>query len=207
MPAYIQMFRQSEFHICGECDLVVGAAPLRVDQRSRCPRCRAELERGTFASPQMALAAAVTAAELWVLMNVFPLVRLSIEGIGRQTTLAGAAMSFYAQGMPALCALVVLTAIAAPGLEIALAIYVLGRLEYLRRCGRLGAALRWLRLARRWSMVDVFLLGCMVAIVKLSHVAQLVTGPALWASAALLPLLSLLNLYLEPRRLALAIHA
>jgi paraquat-inducible protein A len=155
----------------------------------------------------MALAAAVTAAELWVLMNVCPLVRLSIEGISRETTLAGAAMSFFVQGMPALSALVVLTAIAAPGLEIGLALYVLGRLETLRSCGHLGAALRWLRLARRWSMVDVFLLGCMVAIVKLAHFAQLVTGPALWASAALIPLLLLLNLYLDPRRLASALHA
>ena len=45
-------------------------------------------------------------------MNVCPLVRLSIEGISRETTLAGAAMSFFVQGMPALSALVVLTAIA-----------------------------------------------------------------------------------------------
>jgi paraquat-inducible protein A len=163
------------------------------------------LERGTSGSPHMALAVAVTAAELWLLMNVFPLVRLSIEGISRETTLAGAAMSFFAQGMPALSVLVALTAIAAPGLEIGLAIYLLVRVEDLRRRGRLGAVVRWLGRARRWSMVDVFLLGCMVAIVKLSHLAQLVTGPALWASAALIPLLALLNLYLEPRRLALAV--
>lgn len=201
-----RLLRKGEFHICGDCDLVIRFAPLRTDQQSRCPRCRSELERGMPTSPPIALAVALTAAELWVLMNVFPLVELSIEGISRQTTLAGAALSFFTQGMPVLSALVALTAIAAPGLEIGLAIYMLVRLEDLHRRGRLGIVVRWLGLARRWSMVDVFLLGCMVAIVKLSHLAQLVAGPALWSCAALIPLLALLNQSLAPRRLAIARH-
>lgn len=196
------LFRPGEMDLCAECDLLLRVARLRTDQLSRCPRCGAELERGTSASMQTALAAAVTGALLWLLMNTFPLVRLTAEGISRDTTLTGAALSLFAHGMPALALLVFVTAVAAPAFEIALALYVLGRLDALRRSGRMGVLVRWLSVVRRWSMVDVFLLGCMVAIVKLSHMAQLVTGPALWACAGLIPLLSLLNLVLEPRRLA-----
>lgn len=192
----------SPVDVCAECDLLLRAARLRTDQLARCPRCGAELERGTAASMRMALAAAVTGAQLWLLMNLFPLVRLTAGGMSHDTTLTGAALSLLDRGMPALALLVFVTAVAAPACEIVLAIYVLGRLDALRRSGRMGALVRWLSVIRRWNMVDVFLLGCMVAIVKLSHMAQLITGPALWACAGLIPLLSLMNLVLEPRRLA-----
>ena len=50
-------------------------------------------------------------------------------------------------------------------------------------------------------MVDVFMLGCLVSIVKLANLAELVVGPALWACAALLPALAFLNFYIRPERL------
>jgi len=174
---------------------------LEPDQVSRCPRCGVELDRGTKASREAALAVAAAAAQLWILMNVFPLVALTLGGQRRQTTLSGAAVTLATHGMPLLALLVALTAIVAPGLEIGLALYVLGRLETLARSAALGRAIRWFRTARRWSMVDVFMLGCLVSIVKLAHLAELVAGPALWACAVLLPGLAFLNVYLRPERL------
>jgi paraquat-inducible protein A len=174
---------------------------LRADQLSRCPRCGVELDRGTYASPETALAIAAAAAQLWILMNVFPLVSLTLGGQRRQTTLSGAAVALATHGMPLLALLVAATAVIAPGVEIGLALYVLGRLKYLKRSGALGVAMRWLRTVQRWSMVDVFMLGCLVSIVKLANFAQLVVGPALWACAALLPVLAFLSHYVQPQRL------
>jgi paraquat-inducible protein A len=187
--------------LCPECDLLILAARLDASELSRCPRCGVELDRGTSASDEMALAIGVAAAQLWILMNVFPLVALTLAGTRRQTTLSGAAVALATHGMPALAALVVLTAIVAPGVEIALAIYVLSRLQSLTRSGALGRPIRWFRGLRRWSMVDVFMLGCLVSIVKLAHLADLVVGPALWACAALLPVLAFLNLHVRSQRL------
>jgi len=144
---------------------------------------------------------AAAAAQLWILMNVFPLVALTLGGQRHQTTLGGAVVALAAHGMPLLAMLVALTAIVAPGLEIGLALYLLGRFGTLARSGALGRAIRWFRATRRWSMVDVFMLGCLVSIVKLAHLAKLVVGPALWACAVLLPALAFLNVYLRPERL------
>jgi paraquat-inducible protein A len=187
--------------VCPQCDLLALPASLRADEISRCPRCGVELDRGTYASRPAALAIAVAAAQLWILMNVFPLVALSLAGTRRQTTLGGAVVALATHGMPALAALVFLTAIAAPGAEIALALYVLSRLDSLARSGALGRMVRWFRTLRRWSMVDVFMLGCLVSIVKLAHLADLIVGPALWACAALLPVLAFLGLYVRPQKL------
>jgi paraquat-inducible protein A len=187
--------------LCPQCDVLVRAADLRPDQLSTCPRCGVELDRGTYASREAALAVAAAAAQIWILMNAFPLVALTLGGQRRQTTLSGAAVALGTHGMPLLALLVALTAIVAPGLEIGLALYVLWRLETLARSGALGRAVRWFRTVRRWSMVDVFMLGCLVSIVKLANLAELVVGPALWACAALLPAIVFLNLYIRPQRL------
>jgi len=181
--------------------LLVRPPDLESDQLARCPRCCVELDRGTNASQEAALAVAAAAAQLWILMNVFPLVALTLGGQRRQTTLSGAAVSLATHGMPALALLVALTAIVAPGVEIGLALYLLGRLKTLARSGALWRATRWFRTARRWSMVDVFMLGCLVSIVKLAHLAELVVGPALWSCAVLLPALAFLNVHLRPERL------
>ena len=51
---------------------------------------------------------------------------------------------------------------------------------------------------RPWGMIEVFLLGVLVAIVKLSSMATVVPGPALWAFVALTVLLTAV-LSFDPR--------
>jgi len=187
--------------LCPGCDLLALRANLHPDELSRCARCGTELDRGTTTSRQAALAVALAAALLWVLMNMFPLVALTLGGHRRETTVSGAAAALATHGMPLLAVLVAVTAVIAPGIEVGLALYVLGRLETIRRSGALGPAGRWLRAIQRWSMVDVFMLGCLVSIVKLANLAQLVVGPALWACAAMLPVLAFLSRTVQPQRL------
>lgn len=196
-----KMSHSIDAQLCPQCDLLVRPADLRVDQLSRCPRCGVELDRGSSVPREAELAFAVAAAQLWILMNTFPLVALTLGGQKRQTTLSGAAIALATHGMPVLALLVALTAIIVPGLEIGLVLYVLGRFDTVTRSGGLGRAIRWFRQVHRWSMVDVFMLGCLVAIVRLSQLALVVVGPAFWACAALLPVLAFLDLYMRPQRL------
>jgi len=55
-----------------------------------------------------------------------------------------------------------------------------------------------LQQVRPWSMVEVFMLGVLVAIVKLAALAEIVPGPALWACATLIIVLSLLKTRVRP---------
>jgi paraquat-inducible protein A len=187
--------------LCPQCDLLIAPLGVGADQQARCPRCRVELDRGTRVSREAALAIAVGAVPLWFVMNAFPLVTLTLGGVRRESTLFGAALALLENGIPALAALVVLTAILAPAAEIVLAVYILARLDGLLRTGRLGRAVRWFRHIKRLNMIDVFLLGCLVSVVKLSHLADLVVGPALWACALVLPALAFVTVYVHPQRL------
>ena len=160
------------------------------------------MDDGHRASRGAALAIAATAGQLWLLMNAFPLVALTLGGARRETTLIGASMDLAANGKAPLGALVALTTVIAPGIEILVALWALSSLDALARSGLLGHLVRWYRTLRRWSMVDVFMLGCLVSIVKLANLADIVLGPGLWACAALLPVLAILHVYARPQRLA-----
>jgi paraquat-inducible protein A len=55
---------------------------------------------------------------------------------------------------------------------------------------RADAVFRSLRVAQEWGMTEVLILGLLVALVKLAHIASVVTGPSLWSFGALMLLLA-----------------
>jgi paraquat-inducible protein A len=59
-----------------------------------------------------------------------------------------------------------------------------------RRASGFAPAMRLLAALRPWCMVEVCLLGILVAVVKLSHFLQVSTAPGFWALAALMALLT-----------------
>jgi paraquat-inducible protein A len=59
---------------------------------------------------------------------------------------------------------------------------------------------RLLLVLRPWGMVEVFLLGVLVALIKLSGIARVIPGVALWAFAVLTVLLVLVVTF-NPRYL------
>ena len=60
---------------------------------------------------------------------------------------------------------------------------------------------RALRMITPWRMVEVMMLGVLVALVKLAHMTEIVLGIALWLLAALVVLLAAAASAFEPREL------
>ena len=179
--------------ICPQCDLAQNLRDLAPGERARCGRCRAELGSGFGRNLDAALAALATAALLVVFMNVFPLVEMHVHGSTRITTLLGAVREMADRGRLPLAALVLVTTVICPIAEITLLGLVLVplRLHYFDQAGAHLVGL--LHRIRPWSMVEVFMLGVLVALVKLSALAQIIPGPALWACGALILTMSLLK--------------
>ncbi len=67
-----------------------------------------------------------------------------------------------------------------------------------RRAPGFSRALVILHVLRPWSMSEVFLLGAMVAIVKLGGFIPIATGPGVWALALLTLCLAILGRF-DPR--------
>ena len=179
--------------ICPQCDLAQRLPELASGRRARCGRCHAILAVGVGGQLDAALAALATAAMLLLMMNVFPLVELHVQGSERATTLIGAVREMADRGRLPLALLVLATTVLCPLAEVLLLAVVLVplRLHYFEPAGARLAGM--LHHVRPWSMVEVFMLGVLVALVKLAAIAQIIPGPALWACAGLILTMALLK--------------
>jgi paraquat-inducible protein A len=172
--------------VCHACDLVHRLEAIRTHSRVRCARCRAELYRTNSSSIDLAIALAATAAVLLLLSNLYPLAALELNGTRRVTTLLGAALGLYRQGYGVIGALVLVTTLFIPMFQIASLLYVLLPLRGRRRAPRQNELFRALTRLRPWAMTEVFMLGALVAVVKLSALAHVIPGISLYSYGALM---------------------
>jgi paraquat-inducible protein A len=179
--------------VCHACDLVHRRGAIVHGARVRCVRCRAELYRTNSASIDTAMALAVSALILLALSNAYPLVALQVNGAVRATTLFGATLGLYDQGYVPVAALVLVTTILVPLFQIAALLYVLIPLRRNGRARGQNAAFRALARLRPWAMTEVFLLGAIVALVKLSVMAEVIPGIALFSYGGMMLMLSALS--------------
>jgi paraquat-inducible protein A len=153
-------------------------------------RCGAVLYRNLGARFDWSLAFFVGAAILYLIANAFPIVIMEAGGNRTIATLFGTVFSLHRTGSSPVAALVLFTAIVFPALIIGLMIYMLLPLQIGRSPSGAALVFRALRASQPWAMVEVFMLGILASIVKLAHLAAVVTGPALYAFGGLIFLIA-----------------
>ncbi|AXE92153.1 paraquat-inducible protein A [Paraburkholderia terricola] len=178
---------------CHECDLLQREAPLTGEAVLRCCRCRAELYRNHPHGLDRALAFTLTSIVLFVISNAYPIVGLMVNGNLVETTLLGAVQILYDDGMWPIAGLVFATTFLMPLLQMATMTYLLTPLRLHRRPYHADVVVRLMQLARPWGMTEVLILGMLVALVKLAHIASVVPGVALWSFGVLMLLLAAAN--------------
>ncbi len=186
---------------CDECDLIQQAIPLSAGGWALCRRCEGPLYCHTPGGLDRALALTLGAAALFLIANAFPIIEQEVQGNVSSTSLYGAVHRLWKQGMELLAVLVATTAILLPAFELGLILYVLIPLRFEHVPVAMARSLRWLHAVRPWSMMEIFLLGVLVALVKLEHIADVVIGVALWSFGGMVVLLIGANRALNLREL------
>jgi paraquat-inducible protein A len=184
---------------CHDCDLVQYEVPLPAGASASCARCGAPLYRSSRFGKSYTLALCFTAAILFVIANLYPIIGIESQGNRHHSTLFGAVQTLWQENMGLMAVLVFITILLVPAIELALMIWL--HLTKHLASGLAPLALRLIVAMQPWRMVEVFMLGLLVSVVKLSHLAHIVPGIALWCFAALLPLFALLNSTFNPRDL------
>lgn len=189
-----------ELTACHECDLLLrdhgGADPRGI---TACPRCGCVLSRPDADSLERSLALACAALLLLLIANLFPIVGLNIQGQQVETTVFGAARQLWREDMPVVSALLLGTTVLTPLIELGVLIWLLLPLRVGRRPPGFVWLFRAFRLAQPWAMVEVFILGVLVALVKLSHLADVLPGPAIWCFGLLMLVLTALSATFNPQ--------
>lgn len=176
----------SPYLACPNCDALFLEPVIQERERVICPRCTTKLfsRRPNFVHRAAALVFA--AAFFFILANAFPFLTLRADYRESDMLLAGAVSGLQADGFSALATMVAIFTLAAPSVLIATLLYVLLPLLRDRRLPWALHLCRAIHEARRWNMVEVFLLGVLVSLLKLGSVATLTLGTSFWAFAALI---------------------
>ena len=147
----------------------------------------------------------VAGCVLFLVGNAFPLVSLEAQGNGVTTTLLGAALHMWQQNMQLVAGLVLVTTILAPAFDLCAMLYLTtGVLRIDRGYATTmppwsARVLRAVQAVRPWGMLEVFMLGALVSIVKLGQMAAVVVGPALYSIGLLILVLAAANSAFNPR--------
>lgn len=178
--------------VCEHCDHVFERIELHRHEVAHCEVCGAELYRAGRLNIDQWLALTLTAGIIFLLANCNPVISIELQGLTSEATLI---QSFEAlgRGRAAVIALpAAMTVIVVPFLQITLLGWVLFFARSGRRAPGFARAMKLLDTLRPWSMVEVCLLGALVAIIKLTAMVSVIVGIGTWAMAALTLLLTLI---------------
>jgi len=152
---------------CPDCDTLHRLVPYPAPGDALCTRCGRTLVRRTLQPINRTLAYALAGLLLMLPANIYPIVTFGSYGVTNRNDLITGPLSLINQNLPFVGVLVFLTSIFFPILFLLGLAYV----SFWAKTGHYPAdyalALRWTQGLYRWAMIDVFLLACLVAFIKL----------------------------------------
>ena len=163
---------------CQDCDLINKIPPIPPDGSAKCVRCGAVLAKHKPDSLNRSLALLWAALILFIVANTLPFLAMKKGGLVHETTLATGIHELYGQGMWPIATLVLITCILAPLVEIVGMLYILIPLKLNRIAPFTALLYRFIVHIHPWSMMEIFMLGILVSLVKLGKMATIVPGAA-----------------------------
>lgn len=166
---------------CHFCDTLQDSPRLREGDAAHCCGCGRRLYRNRPNSLARAVSFSSAGLILMVIAHSFPFLAMKSGSLSTRLTLMESVLTFWKDGSPLLAGAVAFFTIGAPMVLLGGLLYVAAPLRYgFALPGALTVAC-WFQRFEPWSMLEVFLLGLIVSLLKLGHLAHLTYGTGLWA--------------------------
>jgi paraquat-inducible protein A len=193
----VRKYPLSSIIACHECDLIHHIKPLPAKGTAHCIRCGAVLYKHKPNSLDRTLAFAMAGLILFILANSFPFLGLKIGAQFRETNLITGIYELYVQGMQVIAILVLITTVLVPFTQMMCLFYILLPLKFGRLPKRLPLVFRFLQSIQPWGMMEVFMVGILVSVVKLAKMAKIIPGISLYSFLALIFVLTAMTVSLD----------
>ena len=168
---------------CAACQLVMRAAPA---DELRCPRCGTPVAQRVRGSLGTTSALLIAALALYVPSNTLPIMATRSGFETRNDTILTGIVELWHSGSWPLALIVFLASVLIPLLKLGVLGYLVMSVK-LRLKHEAAARTRLYRLIEavgRWSMLDVFVVGLLAALVQLGPAAEVQAGPGVVAFGA-----------------------
>jgi paraquat-inducible protein A len=185
---------------CHECDLLMRKPKLAHGEKAVCPRCGYELYAHRYNVVHRSFALVIAALLLYVPANFLPIMQLNLLGQSSQDTVWSGVVGLFNTGMQGVAVIVFLCSMGIPLLKLLCQLTVLLSIHF--DVGRSYGLLlyRIYHHLRDWGMLEVYLMGVLVAIVKLADMAAMTIGLGLACFVALLLVQVWLEVVMSPHQ-------
>jgi paraquat-inducible protein A len=178
---------------CHDCGLL-SRLPAHAEHGARCPRCGAALHERKPRSLERTWAWLIAAALCYLPANLLPIMKVTTLGRAQADTILSGVAYLLLHGMWPLALVVFVASVFVPLLKLAI---LFGLLVSVHRHSR-WRPLERTRLYRiteaigRWSMVDIFVVTILVALVRLGNLAtvEAQTGAVFFGAVVVLTMLA-----------------
>lgn len=181
LPVGARTAKEANLVACPSCGLL---SPLK---RLPCPRCGATLQSRKLNSRERTWAFLITAMLLYLPANLLPVMRVVSMGRTQSDTIMGGVFYFLRTGSWHLALIIFIASVMVPILKIIiLSVLLISERKRSSWWPEHRARLyRLTELVGRWSMVDIFVITLMVALVEMGSVASVTPGPGSMAFAVM----------------------
>ncbi len=175
---------------CPDCDLLQRIPMLSSGGTASCLRCGHTLASSKPDSLDRTLALTVAAVIVLIIANVMPLMGLSAVGRQASTTILGGVLKLWQQGHQITAVLVAFCTVVAPTVHIGFTLTVLLAVRQTPAPIWVGTLLRMAEFNQPWAMLEVMMLGILVALIKIADLATVIPGIGMFAVGALILLIA-----------------
>lgn len=163
---------------CHDCHLLVEVE--QVERHPHCPRCGAHLHQRKPNSLNRTWALLCAALVMIVPANVLPMTVTTTLGAKQADTIMSGVIYFMQSGSWEIAAVIFIASIFVPFAKLCILIFLLCSVQFRWkwRPKDRTSLYRLTELVGRWSMVDIYVVTILVALVKLGAVAAIEAGPA-----------------------------
>ncbi len=191
-PLQCSRMEPSEIVVCPACDLAQARPELATGERALCPRCGCVLASEKLATRDRGLAVAISGIVLTLAASFLPVLEMEEAGFERRVSAVETAQALAGGGIWALSVIAIVLVVLAPLTRFVALTVVLWRVGTSARVEPwMGRVFRLALALRPWAMAEVFLVGVVVSLIKLSDLVTIDLGISFWALIALLVVLVL----------------
>lgn len=192
-----ESIRPEDYWGCPNCDLLVQKVVLEEQQKAACPRCGKVLYAPIYGSIEKTLAVSISALILFFPAMVLPIMTMNILGNIRSQTILQSVAAVFNDGHYIVAMMVFITCVLVPLLKITILFYVSLALFRRIKLPLLRWSYRIYHHIDEWGMLEIYMLGIIVSIVKLEGMSDLSFNVGMLIFSCLLVVTLLSSVFLD----------
>jgi paraquat-inducible protein A len=186
---------------CHSCHLLCRINFSKIGKSLVCPRCGSTLHQRKPNSLKRTWALVLAAVIFYVPANLLPITVVISFGKAQTDTIMSGVIYFIASGMWPIALVIFVASILVPILKLIILIFLLITVQR-KSAWRAKDRTRLYRITElvgRWSMVDIYVVTILVALVNLGNLATIKAGPGAGFFAAVVVITMLAAMSFDPR--------